>query len=196
MWLWMFPVWAAALAGCAAPLRRFEPVQDPNALDDAVFVHYLAAVPVVTVDEGYRAILLLADPAGHAVTFEERRAALETRGLIKPSWRMQPDQILDKGTLAYMLRRLCHIDPGLNEGLAGLTRIGERRYALRSCVAARLLPPGRPQDYVNGGELAAALARADEWVTPPARPPAESPEPAVEEAAPAPAAGMEHTTAP
>jgi hypothetical protein len=148
--------------GCAVPKRVLKPAQDPSLLDDLSYVHYLAHTPVVTVDEGMRAVLMLAGPTERWPTFEDRRAELSRLGAVKDAWRLESDQILTKGTLAYMLRVTCKMPRSLNERLAARTGLGARRYALRTCVDRGLLSYGRTSDPVIGGELVTALTRAQE----------------------------------
>jgi hypothetical protein len=222
------------LVGCAPMHRQFEPPQDPNLLPDTLFLHYLTTVPVATVDEGYRAVLLVmeaetakaaeaddetdggaaptpaaGDPApsessdakappttaerlaqelmAHseaadlgndsfadssitpaAAAFAARQVTLLSRRVIRPEWALDADQVLDFGTLAYMLRRVGGLRPGVNELLAEPTGIGSRRYALRTCVAEGLLPYAQPYQPVSGGALLAAITRTMDRLSPPA----------------------------
>jgi len=152
--------------GCATPLRTFQPAQDPAGLPDATFLHYLATVPVVTLDEGTRAILTLKSSTRHWPTFEDRLDELLRLGAIRPEWNVQPKQVLDKGTLAYMLRTTCRLPKSPNEALASLLRAGQRRYALKSCIDAGIIPYGLTYEPVTGGEMLAALAAADGYLNP------------------------------
>ena len=54
-----FLVLGFANAGCALPHRSIQPAHNQAELDDLRFTHYLATVPVVTVNEGARAVLML-----------------------------------------------------------------------------------------------------------------------------------------
>jgi hypothetical protein len=148
------------------PLRTFEPAQDPGALDDVSFLHYLATVPVVTVDEGMRAVLLLEGEGARWPTFNERSKELHRIGAVKAAWHLQQEQILNKGTLAYMLRTICKLRRSFNERLAAATGIGDRRYALATCIHAGLLPYGLAHEPVTGGELLSALTAAERQLGP------------------------------
>lgn len=147
--------------GCALPRRTFQPQVDPGTLDDVAFLHYLATVPVVTVDEGTRAVLMLIDSNAGRMTFNERSIVLQRMGAVKAAWRLGPRQILDKGTLAYMLRTIGQWPRGLAEVLAAATGWGDRRYALKTCVDAGWIAYGLPHDPVTGGELLSALTAAE-----------------------------------
>ena len=158
------------LASCTLPQRSFQPAQDPAALDDVSFLHYLATVPVVTVDEGMRAVLLLVRDSNLAPatsqwpTFDRRREALRRLGAVKAAWRLKPGRILDKGTLAYMLRTVCNVPRSLNEVLASVTGLGERRYALKTCIREGLLSQSLSHEPVIGGEILSALTNAERYL--------------------------------
>jgi len=153
-----------AIGGCTMPERTWTPSRDPNTLDATTFLHYLASAPVVTLDEGCRAVLLLSDDGARFPTFERRRAELIRRGALKETWRLEPNRILDKGTLAYMLRVICELPPGVNEGLLSGTNLGDRRYALKACVHAGLMAYGLSHEPVKGGELVTALTQAEDYM--------------------------------
>lgn len=158
------PLLLVLLAACQTPVRKFQPDQDPATLDDTAFLHYLPTVPVVTVDEGMRAVLLLEGPTTQWPTHEQRRAALEQRGAVLPSWRLESDRILDKGTLAYMLRVRCRVPRSVGDVLGDGLRLGDRRSAMKTCIDAGLLPYGTEYEPVTGGELLSALTRAESRV--------------------------------
>ncbi|MEK6799687.1 MAG: hypothetical protein AABZ12_12030 [Planctomycetota bacterium] len=150
-----------SLGGCLAPPRSFIPPVDPTRLDDVAFVHYLANTPTATVAEGARAVLLLVGSTSQWPLVEAQLDELTRRGAVKPAWRLAPDQTLDRGTLAFMLRTLCGLPRGINEKAASLTGLGDRRYAVRACADAGLLSYGLPHDPVSGGELVTALRNAE-----------------------------------
>jgi hypothetical protein len=148
---------------CAAPRRVIAPSVDPSALDDTAFLHYLATVPTVTVAEGVRAIGILVGPTQQPTTFENHRTRLEQLGALKTSRRLQPYNTLDKGTLAYMLAVVCKTPRSLTETASAVTGLGERRYALKTCIDEGLLSYGLPHDPVTGGELLSALSKAERF---------------------------------
>jgi hypothetical protein len=151
------------LIGCSAPHRTYQPPQDPSALDDTAFLHYLATVPTVTVAEGVRAVGLLLDPTPGPASFDDQRCRLKKVGALKPGWALAPEETLEKGTLAFMLSVVCKTPRSLNESAATLTNLGDRRYALKTCIDEGLLPYGLPHDPVTGGELLSALSRAERY---------------------------------
>ena len=82
------------------PQRAYQPDQDPTTLDDISFLHYLATVPVVNVDEGMQAILLLTGERGQWPTFDQAHEQLRRRGAVRTTWQLKSNQLLNKGTLA------------------------------------------------------------------------------------------------
>lgn len=155
---------ALGLIGCGRPIRTWLPDIGHQELDSTAFLHYLSTVPWATVDEATRAVLLLADGEERFTDYEDRLAELARRKAIKPAWIDSRNQLLDRGTLAYMLRRVCRIPPSTNEVLLGSWGVGERRYALKTCVDAGILPHGSGNELVSGGELLAGISRADEYL--------------------------------
>ncbi len=149
------------LAGCASE-RRYEPAVDPNTLDGTTFLHYLGTVPVVSVEEGCRAILLAADGQESSDSHEARYDELVHRGYVRSAWRLEPQHVLNKGTLAYMAMRVADVHGGVNSHLLGSWGLGDRRYALKDAAAAGLMPYGVHHHAVRGGELLSVLSRLDE----------------------------------
>lgn len=135
-------------------------------LDDATFLHRLRSLPVVTVDEGMRSILLLHGPTSQWPTFEDRWAELERRGAVRGAWKLRADDLLDHGTLAYMVRHLANLPRGVNDRLASWSGIGDRRYALKTCIHEGIVPYAISRERVTGAELLSILARIEDRVTP------------------------------
>lgn len=150
---------------CSHGGRKTPPAQDPMTLDDTTFLHHLRSLPVVTVDEGMRAVLLLRGPTSDWPTFESRCAELERLGAIRRNWNLRADGLLDHGTLAYMVRRLAQLPPGINDRIASWTGLGERRYALKTCIHEGVVPYAVARDRVSGAELLATLAQIETRVT-------------------------------
>ena len=159
-------VGALVLSGCALPRRQFIPPVDPSTLDDVAFTHYLAKIPAVTVAEGTRACLLLVGSTDSWPTATDRLGELVRRGAVRRAWRLESDRLLDRGTLAHMLRVICGLRSGFTGRLLESTGLGDRRYAVRACVNAGLLDYGVPHGPVTGAELLSAITRAERLVTP------------------------------
>ncbi|RJP36533.1 MAG: hypothetical protein C4547_07225 [Phycisphaerales bacterium] len=165
---------------CARPERTWQPPQDPAAFDDTTFLHYLTTVPWATNGETVRAILLLdetarpvepsdlnrAVPANEVLptSFSDRVAALSARGAVRAVWRLRENELVDRGTVAYMIRHVCRLSPSINERLFGSWGVGERRFALQTCVDAGLIDYGPAHEPVSGGELLAIITRAADYL--------------------------------
>ena len=152
----------ACAGGCVGSKRTYRPAQDHNVLNEIEFVHYLGALPTVSVDEAYHAMLLLADGEDSRRSFAERAAVLTDRGVVRESWGVEADDRLDKGTLAYMIVKICELPGGLNDAMFGSWGLGDRRYALRTAIWHEMMPYGLPYHAVTGGELLSAITRAAE----------------------------------
>lgn len=150
----------ACVAGCAAPRKTAPPV-DPATLSDDGFLHYLAEVPLVTTEEAYRAMLILADGEDTCKTFEERRDRLVQRQIVNPAWDLQPDHVIDRGSVAAMVCKICRLRGGLNRVLFASWGLGDRRYANRELVYRDLLDPGTDYVPIKGGQLVALMTKAD-----------------------------------
>ncbi len=144
--------------GCATSRRTWTSPQDPELLDDTAFLHYLATVPIVTVDEGIRAVLLLIGRSTQAATFEERWQILQKFGAATDHWGCSANDLLTKGTLAYLVLELGGIPKGINSAIAGRTGLAVRRYALKDCAHHGIPLGGSPGDPVSGGELISTLS--------------------------------------
>jgi len=161
------PVWVAlgmvTAGGCRHQIT-FEPQQDHNQLDSLEFVHLLAQQPVVTYDQGCRAVLLVADGEESPHTFGERKAELESRGVVSAAWGLQENDPLDRGTLGHMIFKTCRMRHGFNTWMASFTGLGDRRYALKSVIREEIISYGLSYQVPTGGEVVAALARADDYM--------------------------------
>ncbi|MBN2559952.1 MAG: hypothetical protein JXQ75_03365 [Phycisphaerae bacterium] len=151
----------ALVQGCVGP-RGTAPAVDPSQLSDETFQAYLADAGLVTVDEAYRAMLILADGEDSSQSFEDRRAKLESRGIARPAWRLEPQNVIDAGSVAFMVCRLCEIRGGVNASLFGRMGLGDRRYALRELLYREMIDETVDYQYMTGPALVAVMAKADE----------------------------------
>ncbi|MFQ5429942.1 MAG: hypothetical protein ACE5E1_06490 [Phycisphaerae bacterium] len=146
--------------GCAGP-RISPPSVDPATLGDEGFQAYLAEAELVTVDEAYRAMLILADGEDTAEGFAQRREVLESRGIAKRAWDLRPDHVIDAGSVAYMVCRICRIGGGVNMRLFGRLGLGDRRYALRELAYRKMVDEAVDYQYMTGPALFALMRKAD-----------------------------------
>ncbi len=154
-------VLAIGLAGCQAQVA-FDPPQDHRQIDSLEFLHLLAQQPMVNFDQACRAVVILADGEDRVETFDERFAALESRGIVRSQWGLQPNHAVDRGTLAYMILRAAQVQDSFNNWLSSFSGLGDRRYALRRLIDVKIMAYGVPYQIPSGGEVAQALAQADD----------------------------------
>ncbi|MEK6643965.1 MAG: hypothetical protein AABZ08_08650 [Planctomycetota bacterium] len=151
----------AFAVGCAGP-RKTAPTVDAAGLSDEAFQMYLAQVDLVTVDEAYRAMLILADGECKAKTFAERKNQLESQGISRGSWKLQQDNVIDCGSIAFMVCRICQIKGGIDMHLLGSWGLGDRRYAMRELVYREMSEDAVDYQYMTGARLVGLLAKADQ----------------------------------
>ncbi len=158
--LLLAPFVASLLIGCAGPRKSAQDL-DAAQLSDEGFQAYLAEVDLVTVDEAYRAILILADGEDLATSFDERRQDLESRGIARSAWNLKPVNVIDTGSVAYMVCRVCEIAGGVNAHLFGRLGLGDRRYALRELLYREMIEDTVDYQYMTGAAFITVLAKAD-----------------------------------
>ena len=149
---------------CVVERREFVPPRHPDTVSDAAFPHYLAVLPIVTVDEAGRGLFLVLGPTTDWPTATSRLDELTQRGAIRTEWDLEPDDVLTFGTLGYMLQELLDLPKGINATVSRKTGIGERRYALATCVYEGVLPYRLPNEPVTGGELLFAMTEAEAYL--------------------------------
>ena len=151
-------------AGCTSVKRTYQPEQDHGEMSDVGFIHYLSSLPMVTADEAYHAMLLLADGRDAGGDFEGRAQILQERGVVRSAWNLAPDDALDRGTMAFMLVKILRLKGGVNDVVLGSWGPGDRRYALRTAVWRGMVPWGPVYQVVTGGELVTAMTNADKYM--------------------------------
>lgn len=147
------------IVGCLGP-RKQPPTVDPAGMSDDAFQAYLAGVPFVTVGEAYRAMLILADGEDTCKTHEERAAKLESRGIARAAWKLNPDDVVDAGSVSYMVVKICQIHGGVNSHLFASWGLGDRRYAMRELVYRKMLDDSADYQAMGGDRLVGLMARA------------------------------------
>ena len=147
--------------GCTAP-RQEQPAVNAAELSDEGFQAYVAELNLVTVDEAYRAMLILADGQDGSKDFEERKAKLESRGIARAAWRLEPENVIDSGSVAYMICKICQIKGGVNMNLFGSWGLGDRRYALRELVYREMIDESVDYQFMTGAILYGLMREADE----------------------------------
>ncbi len=165
IWLSALAMTASALpAGCSRTVRTAQ-ADRAEQLDEDTFLHeHLPAQPMVTTAEAYRAMILLADGRDECRIFDQRAAMLVDRGITRPDWRLQRDECIDRGSVAWMVCRILDIDGGVNMRLLGSWGPGDRRYAVRELYYRQLLDSTPAYRYMSGAELVDLLGKADAYL--------------------------------
>jgi len=153
--------WILPIVGCLGP-RTQPATHDTAEMSDAGFQAYLAEAPYVTVEEAYRAMLILADGEDTCKTHAERAEKLESRGIARAAWKLKPENIIDTGSVSYMVVKICQIRGGINFTLFGSWGLGDRRYAMRELVYRKMLDEAADYQAIAGDRLIGLMARADD----------------------------------
>lgn len=153
-----------AAAGCTQ-LSRPEQAEQGERCAPEVFLHeHLQHEPAVTVTEAYRAIIMLSEGDDRFGSFGEREAWLLEHQIVRPEWRLQRANCIDRGSVAYMILRVLKIRGGVNMRILGRAGIGDRRYAVRELVYRDIMPESPPYRFLTGSELVDVVARADDYM--------------------------------
>jgi hypothetical protein len=107
-------------------------------------------------------MLILADGQDGSKNFDERKEKLESRGIARAAWNLQPDNVVDAGSVSFMVCQICKIRGGINANLFGSWGLGDRRYALRELVYREMITEGVDYEYMTGAALYGVMRDADE----------------------------------
>ena len=149
-----------AAGSCQSPvdLSQEPPNLGPPAAvsrDSASTAYELSRQAWCSNDMACSMVLLMTQGEDRYTSFEERRAAVEVKGLARANWRLQGDKPVSKGTLAYMLCRAMDIKGGLWMHL-----LPSRRYAYREALHRKLMERGSEYEPLTGPEAVGILGRA------------------------------------
>lgn len=150
--------------GCAQP-RADRAQVDIDTLEDEAFLGHLADLSLVTVEEAFRAMVILSEGEDAHQTFAQRQAWLKGRDIVRAAWGLEAGNYIDQGSVAFMVCKILRIRGGLSREIFGSWGLGDRRYAHRELVSRELLAT-RGTDYapMTGGELVHLLGLADEFM--------------------------------
>lgn len=152
---------ALAIVGCSQ-VSRPEQAQQGEQIAADLFLHeHLQSQPMVTTAEAYRAMVMLAEGQDEISSFAGREEYLLANKIIRPEWKLQHDQVVDRGTVAYMVLKVLGLRGGVNFNTMGRLGIGDRRYALRELIYRDVMANGPPYRFISGAELVDVLGRAD-----------------------------------
>ncbi len=144
---------------------RSEQADQGEKVNGEEFLHeHLPKQPAVTVAEAYRGMVMLADGEDRFASFEERESSLMSRKIAGPAWKLQRDQAIDRGSVAYMVTRILKIRGGVDLVVFGGIGLGDRRYALHELIYMGMIPNSPTYRYMTGSELVDLIAKADEYM--------------------------------
>lgn len=126
----------------------------PQSLDSSVLAYTLANKDWCSNHEAASLILLLVDGEDRYQTFDERVRVLESKGLVQPGWQLKENDVVTKGTLAFMVWGAMD-----NEGGVMLRLLPCRHYAYRETVYKGLITRGSEYEPVTGPEAVAIMGR-------------------------------------
>lgn len=154
------------MTGCSAarPPETALSGVDPDTLSDSAFQVYLNRVPLVTVGEAYRAMLILADGKDGRDSFAARKQELENRDIVRAAWGLQPDHVIDTASVSYMVCKICEMPGGINQVLFGSWGLGDRRSAMRELMFRGMIDDSIEYEYVTGSALFALMRNADAYM--------------------------------
>jgi hypothetical protein len=170
--LWLMPV-LALVGACAIfdeettpqegapppppppPAAAVDWAQDPTAVTG--WMRSLQGKPVVSYQDGLRAVAMLLDPELARQPWTTIKGRLMERDIVPKEWNYKPESNLDKGQLSYFLVKALGIDGGVMLRVLPTTR----RYAFRECQHAGLIVGDYMSEAVTGETLLAALFKAD-----------------------------------
>lgn len=131
-------------------------------MSDEGFLAYLAEIPEVTVEEAYRAMVILADGEDNNESHDARQEVLQSLGIARAAWGLEQEHVIDAGSVAFMVCRICRIRGGINFNVFGSWGLGDRRYAMRELVYRGMLEDSVDYQYMTGQSLVALMAKADD----------------------------------
>ncbi|KPK74275.1 MAG: hypothetical protein AMJ79_14585 [Phycisphaerae bacterium SM23_30] len=128
--------------------------QPEPVIDSAMLAYELNQKTWCSNDEAFSLMLLMAVGEDRCLNFNERLIELSVKGLADASWRLQADEPITKGTLAYMVCQAAKLKTGVMMKL-----IPGRRYAYREAVYHGLITPGSASEPLTAPEVVGIMGR-------------------------------------
>jgi hypothetical protein len=161
------------LAGCSYKRAAITTTQEATAtapaepdcqvVDEMDFLDCMVKKIKCTVADAARATCMLATGGDIGKNYPDRYQYMLDCGLVRKEWKLQPDQWIDRGTLAYMFLKAAGMKGGINMHLFGSWGLGDRRYAYREMRYYELMDEGVDYCCVSGPELVTALGKVDRF---------------------------------
>jgi hypothetical protein len=124
--------------------------------------HELANRPVTDNDDAFHGLLLYMDSHDDSTTYDQRVAALKSRGLLAESFSEPASMAIKRGTLAVAIVKIAKIRGGWVMRLFGPTS----RYAVKELVSDGIFPPSSPQQTFSGSEFVGIIGKIDDYQQP------------------------------
>ena len=128
--------------------------QPEPVIDSAALTYQLNQKTWCSNDEGFSMMLLLATGEDRCLNFNERLIELSVKGLADASWKLNANEPITKGTLAYMVCRAAKLRTGVMMHL-----IPSRRYAYREAIYHGLITPGSVNEPLTAPEVVGIMGR-------------------------------------
>jgi hypothetical protein len=156
---------AALSCGCQSA-HVAQPVTAKFSGDDVnsqlSFWHELANRRLTSNDDAFHGILLDLDGHDKCANYDQRVAALKSRGMLKASFNEPADSDIRRGTLAIIVVKMLGIRGGWAMHVFGPTE----RYDLREVVYEGIFTPSSPQQTFSGAEFVGVIGRVDDFEKP------------------------------
>lgn len=125
-----------------------------ESLDSATLAYELAYQTWCSNDQACSMVLLMLNGEDRYQSFAQRLRALIAEGLVQESWKLNGDDSVTKGTLAYMICEVMQIKGGVMMYL-----LPSRRYAYREAVDRGLMLYGSENEPLTGPEVVGIVGR-------------------------------------
>jgi hypothetical protein len=156
---------AILLAGCQTATVQ-TPVTGKFSANDSDsqmnFWHELADQSVTSNDDAFHALLLYADSHDNAKNYNERVAAMKSRGVLPESFSEPANQAIERGVLAVAIVKMAGIKGGWVMHVFGPTQ----RYAVKELEYDGIFPPSSPQQTFSGAEFVGIMGKLDDYQQP------------------------------
>jgi len=166
-----FLVWAYGCAKTATVTQQAaststKPAERDECLrvGEIEFLDCMVRRPKCTFAHAVKAVTILMAAPQTARTFDQQYHFLLDHKVVRPAWKIERDQWIDRGTVSYMLYRAMGLRGGVNMTMFASWGLGERRYAYRELMYRKLAEPGTDYMYVSGPELVTMLGRVDDYM--------------------------------
>jgi len=123
------------------------------------FWHELAERKLTSNDDAFHGLLLYLDNSDPSTSYDQRLAALGSRGLLPDHFSEPADLAVERGTIAYAIVKDLHIRGGWVMHAFGPSP----RYAVKELVDAGVFPPSSPQQTFSGSEFVGVIGKMEDY---------------------------------